>query len=509
MDLDRTQPISSSTRHLYRCTCGNDVEIDSRDGGMCASCQRSIPGGVTRFPLSMTMTLADIERGPVPRASIDNAVDDLVGTRLGHFEIIEAIGYGGMGQVYRALDTSLQRYVAVKVIRVRSGQKLDTQGRQRLMHEAIAQARVNHPNVVTIYFVGMEGDVPFLAMELIDGYDAADLISQGDIPYETLCRFAIKVTHALDTASQMGIIHSDIKPQNLLVLSNGEVKLSDFGMAQLVDNGNLQTVGGTPNYLAPELLAGKTATIQSDMYALGVTLYEMTFGKLPVALSGSTPGEWAKVHEVSRIDFPAYWPDHLPVRWRNILMKLLAREPEGRFESYEELGRELYRILPSPRSDAPRFPRAIAWGIDFLIIGLAALPVIFTFQMIKNYLKFGILDFLQQFSIVLSLGAFSLMVAWWRQSLGRELLHIKIVNQYGLKPSTRTMATRSVLRMMPIWIVGIGSLIDQLFPNTGIVALVIASIWLLIDGGLVFSRGGRSLHDRILKTRAVVGSDRD
>ncbi len=509
MDLDRTQPITSTTRHLYRCACGNDVKIDSRDGGRCANCQRNIPGGVTRFPLSMTMTLADVKRGPVASESMDDAIDELVGTKLGHFEIIEAIGHGGMGQVYRALDTSLQRYVAVKVIRVRSGQKLDATGRQRLMHEAVAQARVNHPNVVTIYFVGMEGDVPFLAMELIEGYDAADLISQGDIPYETLCRFAIKVTHALDTASQMGIVHSDIKPQNLLVLPNGEIKLSDFGMAQLTDAGNLQTVGGTPNYLAPELLAGEPATIQSDMYALGVTLYEMTFGKLPVTLSGSTPGEWAKVHEVSRIEFPVHWPDHLPVRWRNILTKLLARNPSDRYASYDELGKDLHRILPSPRADAPRLPRAIAWGIDFLIVALAALPVVFTFQMIKSYLKLGIFDFFQQLSIVLSLSVFTMMVAWWRQSLGRELLHVKIVNQYGLNPSARTMATRSVLRMLPLWIVGFGTLIDSFFSWAGFYAVAIALIWLLIDGVLVFSRGGRSLHDRILKTRAVVGSDRD
>jgi tRNA A-37 threonylcarbamoyl transferase component Bud32 len=485
------------------------VEIDSREGGVCSGCNRNIPGAITRFPLSMTMTIAEIEGGVRERDPVLDPADELVGRRLGHFEILEVIGRGGMGQVYRALDTSLQRYVAVKVIRVRSGHKLDTAGRQRLMHEAVAQARVNHPNIVTIYFVGMEEDTPFLAMELIDGYDVADLIAQGEIPYETLCRFAIKVTHALDTASQMGIIHSDIKPQNLLVLANGEVKLSDFGMAQILDDGESQAVGGTPNYLAPELLAGGSPTIQSDMYALGVTLYEMTFGRLPVMLSGSTPREWARVHEVSRVDFPSHWPEHLPERWRTVLLKLLARNPADRFASYQELGSELYAILPTQRADAKRLPRLIAWCMDVLIICLMALPFFLLVQLIRSFVKIGLLSFIQPFSILLALVAYTMIVVGWRQSLGRELFHIKIVNQYGLEPAARTMATRFALRMMPLWLLALVVVVDNWFPLSDAVFVGLAVIWLLVDGGLVMLSRGASLHDRILKTRAVVGSSRD
>ncbi len=513
MDLDRTKPLASGTRHLYRCPCGHDVEIDSQRGGKCESCGRIIPAGVTRFPLSMTMTLADV--GPDltgTRAAGDTSrPEQLVGRQLGHFEIIESIGRGGMGQVYRALDTSLQRYVAVKVIQGTACNEIDSVAQQRLMREAVAQARVNHPNIVTIYFVGREDNIPFLAMELIDGYDIAELISQGEIPYESLCRTAIKITHALDTASQMGIVHSDIKPQNLLVLSNGEVKLSDFGMARIADSGDQDSVGGTPNYLAPELLQGQPPTAQSDMYALGVTLYEMTFGKLPVALSGSTPGEWAQIHKRARIRFPEKWPEHLPLGWRDILGRLLARDPEHRYADYQQLGNDLNRILPIPRPDARRLPRVIAWFIDVATIALMAVPFILLLQMVQQIGKIRALPHVTgDLFLLLSLAAFTMVVSGWRQSLGRELLHIKVVNQYGLLPSRRTMATRSVLRMLPLWCVAIGWLAGAMFSFVVPVVIVLGIGWSIIDAAFMLIRGaGSSLHDRILHTRAVAGSDRD
>lgn len=517
MGLDRTQPLNIPlTRHLYRCACGTNVEIDSQNGGICMNCMRQIPAAVTRYPLSMTLAaVSGEEKTPPHVAGKEDPSDSLTGKRLGHFEIIEPLGSGGMGKVYRALDTSLQRYVAVKVISSRQARSLDNAGRDRLLYEAIAQARVNHPNIVTIYFVALDSEIPFLAMELIDGGDVAGLIAGGRIPYETLCRIAIKITHALDVASEMGIVHSDIKPQNLLLLPNGDVKLSDFGMARLTDDPLDRTTGGTPNYLAPEVLDGGKPTLQSDMYALGVTLYEMTFGVLPVALSGTTPAEWARVHHISKVQFPAQWPEHLPIGWRHVLERLLAKDPQDRYQSYEELGRELHSILPRPSGNAPRVARFIAWAIDALTVVLLTIPIIVLGQVISRILPYGLadpLEIISWLSLLISLCGYTAVVAWWKQSLGRELLNIQIVNRFGLPVDRRTMVTRTILRLMLFWCLGFGAVINTILPMSSEYLPLMFAVsgfgWLIVDGALMLAPNSISLHDRLTLTRAVVGRPR-
>ncbi len=516
MGLDRTQPIDIPvTRHLYRCACGTNVEIDSRNGGVCVNCMRQIPGAVTRYPLSMTLAaVIEVEKQP-ELAGKDDAADSLTGKRLGHFEIIEPLGSGGMGKVYRALDTSLQRYVAVKIISNRHARSLDNAGRDRLLYEAIAQARVNHPNIVTIYYVALDGEVPFLAMELIDGGDVAGLIGREPIPYETLCRIAIKITHALDVASEMGIVHSDIKPQNLLLLPNGDVKLSDFGMARLTDDPLDRTTGGTPNYLAPEVLDGGKPTLQSDMYALGVTLYEMTFGCLPVALSGTTPAEWSQIHHASKVQFPAQWPEHLPVGWKHVLERLLAKNPQDRYRSYQELGQELHTILPQPSANAPRVARVIAWAIDALTIILLTIPIIVLGQVVSGILPYGLaapLGIISWLSLLIALSGYTAIVGWWKQSLGRELLNIHVVNRFGLPAGRRTMVTRTILRLMLFWCIGIGTIINSILPISStwlpLLFIVAGIAWLIVDGALLLAPNSISLHDRLTLTRAVIGQPR-
>ncbi len=435
----------------------------------------------------------------------DDAGNQLIGHKLGHFQVISRIGHGGMGHVYRALDTSLQRYVAVKVLRGLGGGELDSVGEQRLMREAIAQVRVNHPNIVTIYYVGRENDTPFLAMELIDGQDVSALIKTGPLPYAQLSLIAMKITHALDVACQLGIVHADIKPQNLLVLPNGEVKLSDFGMARLTSD-DTAPFGGTPNYLAPELLEGDSPTMFSDMYALGATLYEMTFQKLPVALSGTTVHEWSAAHSSRNIHFPEPWPDHLPTGWRNILQRLLAREPRDRFESYQQLGQELANILPSRAPLARPVPRAIAFVIDVISVSillvlmqLAALPLRIVFQINE--------ELVQSIAVLIAITLYTLGVCWWRQSLGRELLHIKVVNQFGLEPARRKIFLRCVLRMILFWGLGFSILLAW-WPWLAIIVAAVAVVFAALDVLYLLIVGkGRSLHDLIIGTRVVAGFD--
>ncbi len=511
MEFDQTQPLPTGrgdSRQIYRCPCGTDVDIDQEKGGTCAACNRFIPGSVTR--MSMTMTLSDLSEQRQPVAPADDQPDDLIGKTLGHFKIIKPIGRGGMGQVYRALDTSLQRYVAVKVIKGSVENSIDSQGKQRLMHEAVAQARVTHPNIVTIYYVGQQNEQPFLAMELVDGFDASQLIKQGDVPYETVCSIALKITDALNVASQTGIIHSDIKPQNLLILKDGNIKLSDFGMASLNEDDRANHSGGTPNYLAPELLASGKPSIQSDMYALGVTLYELSFGRLPVLLSGLTLSEWSKIHKETEVEFPTPWPDHLPERWKNVLQKLLAKAPGDRYESYTELSSELKKISPIRRTNAFVLARSIAFVIDFVILvaifgGMLGLTLLLT-QAIGNVRGSNIVW--ASLPGFVGTALYFLVVYFWRQSVGRELVHVKVVNQYSLTPTRKTMLLRELLRMNWIVLVGFAVLGEPFWDGSDTVANLL--IIFLIFANLVYTifiGRGQSIHDRIMRTRAVIGSD--
>lgn len=495
----RDTAASSECIH-YRCPCGADVRLDTQNGGHCDICDRDFPPSVTQLP--MTLTFTDLRSGDLkPLVPTEQENDPLIGKSLGYFEILETIGRGGMGQVYRALDKSLQRYVAVKVIHSREDSSLDSQGRERLMHEAVAQARVNHPNIVTIYYVGQESETTFLAMELIDGCDASRLIQRGDVRYEEICSIAIKITSALDMAAETGIIHSDIKPQNLLIQSNGDVKLSDFGMARISegDDDQNQLLGGTPSYLAPELLANGKPSIQSDMYALGVTLFELSFGELPVKLSGSSLIHWAQIHAASEIEFPDPWPDHLPEDWQLILERLLSKNPQNRFPSYKELESQLERILPVKRRIAGAVPRAIAWLVD-------AVTIIICVSLLALSMQYVGLNTDPLYFIILAV--YSIGVYWYRQSLGRYLFHLKVVNRYGLKPNRKIMLVRELIRMQFIWVASIATFFGEIFPQISVAIISISLLASVVDMLYLITLGrGSSIHDQLLGTQSVIVSD--
>ena len=507
MDHDKTTPNDDETRQYYRCPCGSQVALDMTTGGNCGQCQRHIPASVTRYSLSVTINHVEGEDAISTLPELPKRGGKLIGKRLGHFEMQELVGQGGMGEVYRALDTSLQRYVAVKVLKGSSIKGIGASQTQSLMHEAIAQARVNHPNIVSIYYVSQEDDILFLAMELVDGGSVAEQIETGPLPYGELCRSAIKVISALKIAWQHGIVHSDIKPKNLLLVRDGEIKLSDFGMARLPEDDGKSTFGGTPNYLAPELLAGEHPSIQSDMYALGVTLYEMTFCRLPIQLSGDTPDEWKQVHAESIIKFPDVWPDHLPEGWKDVLLTLLAPKPEQRFPTYDALQNSLAAIAPEDLTNARPAPRIIAFWIDSLCISLIFLPLWFGLDTALSLLHIGF-SVAPEMALFLALGIYTSTVSTWRQSLGRELLHIKVVNQFGLQPTRKKMILRSVLRFLPHWGVAASTLLGQ---TTWAIAIILTGsiLYFLINGFLMlFGGAGSSLSDRIVKTRVVAGTDR-
>jgi len=449
-----------------------------------------------------------------PRRRRDAAANDpLIGQRLGHFRIMSRLGVGGMGAVYRAMDESLQRYVALKVL---DDPEADDDGRRvaRLLQEARAQARVNHPNVVHIYYVSRNEQSPFLAMELVHGVTLADRLREGPLRFAEIIDIAIQTVEALQQAALFDIVHGDIKPGNILLSDGATVKLSDFGLAQRLSQSsqNPERLAGTPNYLSPEACRGQPTDIRSDMYALGVMLFEMTFGRLPYTFVGESANARIRAHCSGKVEFPDEWPDNVPEAWRAVLERLLAKEPCERYWTHDLLLDDLRALRPVARPRAGRLVRAIAWIVDVtivsaiqrFIIGLFAGGAVGAFLADRPGL-----------TLLASLSGFAVpavvmyLQSLWRVSPGKELLQIRIVDVHGLPPQPGKLALRSFLSMLPIWHFGVQTFCDAAgISIVGHVAglITIAAVAADATFGLVH-RDRRTLHDLAAGTQVVLGAE--
>jgi serine/threonine protein kinase len=217
----------------------------------------------------------------------------VIGQVLGHCRIVSKIGEGGMGVVYRAYDEVLHRDVALKVVK-RDG-RLDTSSSQSLLHEARASSSLAHPNICTIHEVGESEGELYIVMELVEGKSLRELSANGGLPSESVLRYGVQIASALARAHDRGIVHRDLKTANIVVTSEGLVKVLDFGLAKQVGSSmfegptrsfatleNTTRVSGTLLYMAPEILRGEAAEHRSDLWSLGVVLYEAASGRLPL-----------------------------------------------------------------------------------------------------------------------------------------------------------------------------------------------------------------------------------
>lgn len=253
------------------------------------------------------------------------------------YELLSLEGEGGMAFVYKAQDLELERTVALKILR--PGYDTDDVFR----HEARAAAKLPHANIVNVYDVGQDGDVQYIVMEYVEGQNLKDLILDGmPLRVGRALGIIIQVCEALGFAHDRGIIHCDLKPQNVLVLPGDRVKVTDFGIARAfsaVSADHRGEVWGTPYYAAPELVAGKPLTPASDVYAIGVMLYEMLAGRLP--FEGQSPAEIARQHALNAPPPIENYNPRVPRYIRQVLDRALAKDPASRYQTAKDLARHL------------------------------------------------------------------------------------------------------------------------------------------------------------------------
>lgn len=265
-------------------------------------------------------------------------MDKYIGKMLDNrYEILEVIGRGGMAVVYKAKCHRLNRFVAVKILKEELAQ--DEEFRQRFRDESQAVAMLSHPNIVSVYDVSRTGDVEYIVMELIDGITLKDYLERkSPLGWKETTFFALQIAKALEHAHSRGIIHRDIKPQNIMVLRDGTVKVADFGIARQAASSNtynLREAIGSVHYVSPEQARGSHIDNRSDLYSLGVVMYEMLTGRLP--FEGDTPLAVALQH-INSIPLPPsdYVPD-IPKTLEDIVMKAMAPQASSRYNNATEM----------------------------------------------------------------------------------------------------------------------------------------------------------------------------
>ncbi|MFM1650634.1 Stk1 family PASTA domain-containing Ser/Thr kinase [Brevibacillus sp. B_LB10_24] len=272
----------------------------------------------------------------------------------GRYQLERRVGGGGMAVVYKARDLVLNRPVAVKVLRPQFS--VDEDFVQRFRREAQAVASLSHPNVVGVYDVGQEDDTHYMVMEYIEGSTLKEVINEhGALPVKEAVRIAIKICDALDHAHQNHIIHRDIKPHNILIGKNGQVKVTDFGIARAVTSATITHTGavlGSVHYFSPEQARGGVTAEKSDIYSLGIVLYEMVTGQLP--FSGDSPISVALKHLQEPLPEPREINPAIPQSVENVILRSLMKDPFMRYASAKEMLDDLETCLLPERLNEPK-----------------------------------------------------------------------------------------------------------------------------------------------------------
>lgn len=281
----------------------------------------------------------------------------MIGQVIDHYKILEKIGQGGMGTVYKAVDINLDRIVAIKVLSKELSQEASLI--QRFLAEAKTQAQLNHPNVCTLYNFFRHQDQLFMVMEYVEGMNLEQMIRQrGAVPFHEAVPLFQQALFGLSQAHRMGILHRDIKPSNMIVNRQGIVKVMDFGIARVMGQSRLTQTGlqvGTLYYMSPEQIQGKETDFRCDIYALGITLFELLTGTVP--FRGSTDFEIMQAHVRTPPPSPSKVLPQLPKMFDRAVLHALEKDPRARYQTVEEFSQALGAALQEALRTAPP-PRA-------------------------------------------------------------------------------------------------------------------------------------------------------
>ncbi|MCA9883212.1 MAG: protein kinase [Anaerolineae bacterium] len=260
----------------------------------------------------------------------------------GRYELQAQQGSGGMSVIYKALDRELQRIVAVKILRPSLTQ--DPSFLEKFRNEARSVANLSHPNIVTVHDVGSDGSAYYIVMEFVEGQDLKKIIkARGALSVDRVVDLAIQICNGIGYAHRSGLVHADVKPQNILVTSQDIVKVTDFGIAQALSDTQPQqrasVVWGSPHYFAPEQARGEPPSPAADVYAIGIVIFEMLTGRLPYI--GANHQELALAHIRERIPLVTEFNPSVPESLAKIVLKVMSKEPAGRYRTADQLGHVL------------------------------------------------------------------------------------------------------------------------------------------------------------------------
>jgi len=310
--------------------------------------------------------------------------DLLVGIELGHYRVVEKIGTGGMGEVYRARDQHLARDVAIKVLP--PGTLTDASARKHFHKEALILSQLNHPNVATIYDFDTQQGVDFLVMEYIPGITLSEKVAAGPLPEKEVLRLGVQLAEGLAAAHDQGVVHRDLKPGNLRVTSDGRLKILDFGLAKLwhpvtstaatESLSEPQAMAGTLPYMAPEQLLGGEIDARTDLHAAGLVLYEMATGRYPFADVENSQLIGTILHRTPRP--PTALNSTVSPELERIIGKCLEKEPENRYQSAKELAIDLRRLLTPSTVTRPIPRRKVGAGKTISLAAACSIALFLT-----------------------------------------------------------------------------------------------------------------------------------
>jgi eukaryotic-like serine/threonine-protein kinase len=284
---------------------------------------------------------------------VGGGVGDLAKPQLGRYEVLKELGKGAMGIVYLGKDPKINREVAIKTLRFEDEFDAEDQKvmKDRFFREAESAGRLVHPNIVTIYDAGEDGDISYIAMELLSGTDLKDFSTKEKLlPTKEVCEIISKVADALDYAHSEGVVHRDIKPANIMRLTDGRIKVADFGIARITSQSKTATgtVMGTPSYMAPEQLAGHKVDGRADLFSLGVTLYELLTAEKPFT-GESIATLMFRIANEPHTEIMTHRED-LPAGIQAVIDKALKKKPEERYQRGAEMAAELRAVAQAQKA---------------------------------------------------------------------------------------------------------------------------------------------------------------